>query len=395
MGSYSEYLDNLQSFEDINVERKKQIKRIQDERGRPTLTIASDVEKGKAPISIMYSDLLPIRDQIDNITEDNIDVIIETPGGYAETTEDIVSLLRSRFKDIAFIIPGMAKSAGTIMAMGGDEILMDCFSSLGPIDAQMSVQGKTFSADAFLDGLNKIKEEVQNTGALNRAYIPILQGIHPGEIQNCENAQNFSKQLVTNWLNNYKFRNWATHSSTGQPVSEDDRRQRAEEIAAVLCNHGKWLTHGRSIKIADLEKMKLRITDYGTQPALQDAIRRYYTLLRLTFDRSGIYKVFETATSQIYRFMTPQVAPVQPQKPGKKQIAEEAQIEVQCPKCGSKHTIQVDFEKSRPLKKGLQPFPADNNFICPNCGAGCNLTSIRDQIEAQTKKKVAPPEQKQ
>jgi ClpP class serine protease len=82
--------------------------------------------------------------------------------------------------------------------MAGDEILMGKTSALGPIDAQMIYPGtgKRFSADALLEGLEKIKKEVLDTGKLNPAYIPILQNISPGEIQHCENAQAFSRTLV-------------------------------------------------------------------------------------------------------------------------------------------------------------------------------------------------------
>ena len=51
----------------------------------------------------------------------------------------------------------------------------------------------------------KIKDDVLNTGKLNPAYIPILQNISPGEIQHFENAQNFSRTLVTKWLKTYKM----------------------------------------------------------------------------------------------------------------------------------------------------------------------------------------------
>ena len=124
---------------------------------------------------------------------------------------------------------------------------------------------------------------------MNRAYIPILQGISPGELQSAENALKFAKVLVTDWLARYKFKNWSTHSTTGQPVTEEERRARAEEIAGELCNHRRWLTHERSIKIDDLEGMRLRITDYSRSPELADAIRRYHTLLQMTF-ATNIYK---------------------------------------------------------------------------------------------------------
>ena len=66
------------------------------------------------------------------------------------------------------------------MAMSANDILMDGASALGPIDAQMSWQGKRFSADALITGLEQIKQEAAGSAGLNQAYIPILQMISPG-----------------------------------------------------------------------------------------------------------------------------------------------------------------------------------------------------------------------
>jgi len=88
--------------------------------------------------------LLPFKDQLSYIKTNEVDIIIETPGGIAETVEDMVELIRSRHERIGIIIPGMAKSAGTIFSMAGDEILMGDTSALGPIDAQVVSNGKRF-----------------------------------------------------------------------------------------------------------------------------------------------------------------------------------------------------------------------------------------------------------
>ena len=234
--------------------------------------------------SVDYSDILPFSDQLSNLKSEDIDIILETPGGLAEVVEDLVKLVRKKHKNIGIIVPGTAKSAGTIFAMAADEILMGDLSSLGPIDAQIVSGGKRFSADAFLEGLNKIRKEASGKKALELAYIPMLQNLSPGEIQHCENAQKFSKTLVTNWLKEYKFKNWNIHETSQTPVTERDKAERAEEIAALLCNHGRWLTHGRSIKLADLQEMKLAITDYSKNTELNDAITRYYTLLQMSFE---------------------------------------------------------------------------------------------------------------
>lgn len=387
MGTYSDYLGSFagKSFQDISDERKKQLAKISEARNhRNILVYASDVQKGKAPISIDYSDILPIKDQLANLDGDKIDVILETPGGYAEYAEDIVKLLRDKFSEVAFIIPGMAKSAGTIIVMSGDEILMEPASALGPIDAQIFNQGKVFSADAFLEGLDKIKKEVEDTGTLNKTYIPILQGISPGEIQSCINALGFSQTLVSKWLDEYKFRNWTKHSKSGAPVTVEERRSRAAEVAKKLCEHSFWLTHGRSIKIKDLEAMRLIINDYSKDHNLYDAITRYYTLLRMSFETTNIYKIFETPLSQIYRFQNLSSPLIQ-----QKQIAVHTTlIDFQCGKCQNIIKIQANLDKEQPLQDGAISFPKDNLIKCPRCGTENNLVVIRNEIEAQTKKKV-------
>ena len=161
------------SFPQLTAERKKLLLQISKLRGgRDVLVYAADLNKTNAPISINYSDLLPVNDQLSNLKGTALDIILATPGGSGEVVEDIVRLVRGKYPDVAMIIPGWAKSAGSIMAMSGDEILMEPASALGPIDAQMTWQGKMFSADALLEGVEKIKKEVESTGVLNKAYIP-------------------------------------------------------------------------------------------------------------------------------------------------------------------------------------------------------------------------------
>ncbi|MCX6236463.1 MAG: Clp protease ClpP [Bacteroidia bacterium] len=386
MGIYSEYINQRLSFDQITAERKNQLRRISKIRGRDILVYASDSNKANAPMSILPADLLPFKDQLSYLKTNEVDIILETPGGIAETVEDMVELIRSTHERLGIIIPGMAKSAGTIFSMAGDEILMGSASALGPIDAQVVSNGKRFSADAFLDGLEKIKKEVFETGKLNPAYIPILQSISPGEIQHFENAQNFSKTLVKKWLSNYKFKYWENHRTTGKIVSQEEKEFRADEIANKLCKHSDWLTHGRSIRIKDLQEMRLEIRDYSKETELNDAIDKYYTLLRMTFDLTGIYKIYETCCSQIYQSMNQATIPAIPiPKNVKPQIAHANFV---CPKCVSNFKIQLNLDKNVKLAADSFPYPKDDNYICPNCGTQTNLSSLRLQIEAQTGLKV-------
>jgi len=386
MGIYSDYINQRLSFDQLTAERKTHLNRISKIRGRDILVYASDSNKGNAPISILPPDLLPFKDQLSYLKSNEVDILLETPGGIAETVEDMVELIRSTHERLGIIIPGMAKSAGTIFSMAGDEILMGNASALGPIDAQVVSNGKRFSADAFLDGLEKIKKEVLETGKLNPAYIPILQSISPGEIQHFENAQNFSKTLVKKWLSNYKFKYWEKHSSNGNIVTKEEKEVRADEIAIKLCKHSDWLTHGRSIRIKDLQEMRLEIHDYSKEAELNDAIDRYYTLMRMTFDLTGIYKIFETCCSQIYQSFSQSTLPSLPIPQNAK--PQSAHADFACPKCSSRYKIQLNIDKNVKLEAGCVLYPKNDNFVCQNCGTQTNLTNLRLQLEAQTGLKV-------
>lgn len=388
MGIYTEYLDKNLNFLSLTEERKKALRTIAELRsGRDIIVYASDLTKN-VNNSIEYSDLLPFQDQLSNLSGKEIDVIIETPGGFAEVVEDMVRLLRSKYEKIGIIIPGYAKSAGTIFSMAGDEILMGKLSALGPIDAQIASNGKRFSADALLDGLEKIKNEVISTGRLNPAYIPMLQNLSPGEIQHCENAQTFSKTLVTKWLSEYKFKYWEKHRSNGKEVTKEDKAQRASEIAGRLCKHSDWLTHGRSIKIEDFNEMRLLVTDYSKIEPLNDAITRYYTLLRMIFESTNIYKIFETPSSQIYRFiMGGTIIPNPPVIDSKQNQV--AILDFECPSCKKHSKLQANIEKHSNIQPEHLPYPIkDNLFKCPHCGSNNNILPIKLQIEAQSGKKI-------
>jgi hypothetical protein len=390
VGAYSEYLNRPWTAPDLDAERKVQLKRISQLRGgRDILVIASDMTKNIPNVSnaLDFSDILPVQDQLSVLKGKALDVIIETPGGLAEVAEDIVRQIRARYERVGMVIPGWAKSAGTILAMAGDEILMGNGSALGPIDPQIGFAvGKRFSADAFLEGLNKIKEEVQNTGKLNAAYIPILQNVSPGEIQNCLNARAFSQVLVRDWLVQYKFKFWKKHAKTGKEVTHAEKVKQAGEVAKALCDHSKWLTHNRSIRREDLEDLGLQITNYSDNPDLEDAITRHYTLLKMTFDMINAYKIFETPETQVLRIFA-QAVPSQLLRQAPPGV-NSAQIEYKCP-CGHPTKIQMNLGQHNPLEPGHIAYPvATNVFKCPRCGRDNNLLPIRLQAEAQSGKKV-------
>jgi ClpP class serine protease len=69
----------------------------------------------------------------------NIDFLLHTGGGDIDAAEKIVSMLRAAVgKEGRFrvVVPDFAKSAGTLISLAADKILMSDSSELGPIDPQ-------------------------------------------------------------------------------------------------------------------------------------------------------------------------------------------------------------------------------------------------------------------
>lgn len=233
--------------------------------------------------SIMDGNENVLRDIVEDIVKDTnkeqLAVILTTTGGSATAVERYVNIIRKHYSKIIFIIPDYAYSAGTIFCMSGDEIWMDYFSVLGPIDPQIrNKDGKFVPALGYLDKINEFIEKAKNN-ALTQAEFLILKDFDLAELRAYEQAKELTVELLKKWLVKYKFKNWSKHKSNGKEVTIEEKKQRAEEIAANLGDNKKWKSHGRPINIEELEELGLQIEDYTNKEEYNTKIRNYYKLL--------------------------------------------------------------------------------------------------------------------
>lgn len=68
---------------------------------------------------------------------DNAVLIITTTGGSANSAYSIARIFQKMYKNFTVYCPSYCKSAGTLLALGAHELLMDMFSELGPLDVQL------------------------------------------------------------------------------------------------------------------------------------------------------------------------------------------------------------------------------------------------------------------
>jgi len=212
--------------------------------------------------------------------KDTLTVVLTTNGGSAIAVERYVNIIRNYYNKVVFIVPDYAYSAGTIFCMSGDEIWMDFFSVLGPIDPQVpNKEGKMVPAMGYLDKVNSLIEKAQN-GTLTQAEFLILKDFDLAELRRYEQARELTIDLLKKWLVQYKFKNWLVHNSTKKRVTKKEKEKRAEDIAKELGNNARWKSHGRPININELGTLKLKIDDYSNNLVVRPVIRQYYNLLR-------------------------------------------------------------------------------------------------------------------
>lgn len=215
----------------------------------------------------------------DEQKKDQLAIILTTTGGSAMAVERYVNIIRKHYNKVLFIVPDYAYSAGTIFCMSGDEIWMDYFSVLGPIDPQVkNKEGKFVPALGYLDKVNELIQKAHNNTLSNAEFL-ILKDFDLAELRGYEQAKELTISLLEKWLVKYKFKNWNIHETQGTPVTLQDKITRAKEIADALGDNKKWKSHGRPINIEALEELNLKIIDYSDNAVVRDKIRGYYKLL--------------------------------------------------------------------------------------------------------------------
>ncbi len=129
--------------------RQDIIKRLEGLRGSRVITLATG-DRPIAPTLIADDCLRPLYDHLLGVAKEGkpkkIDLVLYTRGGLVETPWKIVTKIRQFCKQFTVIIPYRAHSAGTMIAIGADTILMSPMSELGPIDPFLQIRpegGKT------------------------------------------------------------------------------------------------------------------------------------------------------------------------------------------------------------------------------------------------------------
>lgn len=295
---------------DFASEVRLAIDAIEAIRGRPLLIYAANVVNRTlvGDTGISRADDLPFNEMIsDTNGNTEADFLVVTPGGEGQQVAQFVNHARKRFAFVAFLIPYMAMSAGTIWALSGDEIWMTPQAILGPIDPQVPGRnGQFIPAQALLATIKDI--QARGDEALRSGRSPdwtdqlLLRNIDAKEIGDVLSQSAYSIGLAKQYLMQYKFNSWLTHSSDGRLVTDDDKESTAERIAMELCSHDTWKMHSHGISREALTStLKLRINHTETVPDLHQAISRLWALMYWAFENTAVLKIMMSKNYSIIR----------------------------------------------------------------------------------------------
>ena len=219
--------------------------------------------------------------------KEKIVVILDTFGGVVESVEKMVELIRGKYdyKEVVFIIPEKAMSAGTVFVMSGDRILMTKAACLGPIDPQVpqniNNERKLVPALSYLTQFERLSAKSQKPGLSPLELALAMKQYDYAELHRFEQARDYSVDLLEKWLTQYKFKDWQVTETANIPVTPDLRSQRAKEVAQNLNDHVKWHTHSRGINMKTLiSDVGLRIEDVDAVQGLAPLLTDYWELFK-------------------------------------------------------------------------------------------------------------------
>ncbi|MCX8095151.1 MAG: hypothetical protein N3D74_03050 [Caldisericia bacterium] len=143
---------------------------------------------------------------------DNLDLFLHTFGGILEIPPKIVSIMREFSKHFSVLIPYRAHSAGTLIAIGADEIIMGKMSELTPVDPQTrsplnpkDPKGEiTFVAVQDLISFFKFVDKV-GIEKKEEIFKSLLENLHPLVIGTVNRSWSLIKHIMNRLLSHSNY----------------------------------------------------------------------------------------------------------------------------------------------------------------------------------------------
>ena len=272
------------AFNSERYQRQDIIQQIQSMTKRRLICYVADSSRQGL---INRNDTVPFVDLLHNVQEgENVELLLHTSGGSVDAAEKLMRLVRSRVgqdAEVRVIVPEYAKSAGTVMILGADCVVMSDTSELGPIDPQMEFadshgNARLHSVQTYLDAYQEhygiIAENPDNV-----ASKIMLGKIDPDTVTLCQAVMARARQSAEYLLMHGMFRN---------------RGGNITNTVSELLDTKRWLSHSQMIswEHAMAPEIGLSVEYLKQDDDLWQAYWRLYCLQRLAIENH--HKLYES-----------------------------------------------------------------------------------------------------
>lgn len=295
MASWSEVLKSVQNVQvSIDVQKLDTLR----------FTFLSDLSKYRKRNVIAYysgwmyrpaSEDTPINDKDMNAFMEavhkldktkGLDLILHTPGGEIAATEQIVNYLHSCFDDIKTIVPQMAMSAGALISVSCNEIIMGKQSCLGPFDPQLN----GVACQSVIKEFEDAKEDIKNNPSALGLWQVIISKYHPTFLYSCHQAVALTNELADKFL--------------GKVVRDPNK---LSSIKTAFNDNSDSKLHSRHFSKVKLQKLGLNVTSLEDDQTLQDLVLGLHHCYTVLLENFPITKCVENSIGGRYLRMLPQV----------------------------------------------------------------------------------------
>lgn len=247
----ADILSDRQKTQSDRSKRKSVIKRIEQIDPEKERRIA--VYFARPEHSLSQYDVLPFSSMLKSLgVVENLDLVVVSNGGDGSSAEKMLDLCRQYCTgELRVVVPMYAKSAATLLALGGDSIVMGETSELGPIDAQVVVLQdnvpQQVSADHFIRARDEAIPELScGDSAREQAAQIQLSLLSPAFLLHCQDLMEFSRDFARKQLKSHMF----AAEFADEAVTWTGRIDR---IVENLTASSKHLLHGRMITASDIQ----------------------------------------------------------------------------------------------------------------------------------------------
>ncbi|UCF99414.1 MAG: ATP-dependent Clp protease proteolytic subunit [Spirochaetaceae bacterium] len=276
----------VESAEDYVL--KKYLKKVNKQTNRVVILYASaftEKETAGRVLQINRQDASCFTAVSSGMESRELDLILHSPGGSVEATEQIVAYLRRRYHHIRVIVPLCALSTATLLCCAADEVLMAEHAALGPIDplVNWSHQGGTYSATAhdIIKEYSIAQRNINNKKNDPVLWVERLNAYPPGLLATCKSQIQMCWDLAKNWLGRYMFH------------GEENAAQKAESVATWLSDLRGFTGSRRPISQAQAAAKGMKVDLLDTEESLLENVMAVFYAGLVKFQTGDCVKIVE------------------------------------------------------------------------------------------------------